>query len=100
MNCFQSAIPILKALCDVTRLKILTMLSKQEMSGCEINRAFACTQPTISYHMKLLSDTGLVNTRREGCQVFYTVNDEIWPSVEALLTALCRAQRCAGEEKK
>ena len=48
MNCFQASIPILKALCDETRLQILSMLSEREMNGCEIHRAFDCTQPTIS----------------------------------------------------
>ena len=56
MNCFQASIPIMKALCDETRLQILSMLSEREMNGCEIHRAFDCTQPTISYHMKALVD--------------------------------------------
>ena len=34
MNCFQASIPILKALCDETRLQILSMLSEREMNGC------------------------------------------------------------------
>ncbi|MCI6036656.1 MAG: metalloregulator ArsR/SmtB family transcription factor [Candidatus Limiplasma sp.] len=91
MNCFQASIPILKALCDETRLQILSMLSEREMNGCEIHRAFDCTQPTISYHMKALVDVGLVHARREGCATIYTINQEIWPGVEALLHAICRA---------
>lgn len=66
MNCFQASIPILKALCDETRLQILSMLSEREMNGCEIHRAFDCTQPTISYHMKALVDVGLVHARPGG----------------------------------
>ncbi len=97
MNCLKAAIPILKVLCDETRLSILTMLSQKEMTGCEINRAFACTQPTISYHMKLLVDAGLVNARKEGCTMIYTANQRIWPQVQALLDALCAARR-KGEE--
>lgn len=93
MDCFKTAIPILKVLCDETRLSILSMLSHAEMNGCEINRAFACTQPTISYHMKLLVDNKLVRARREGCAVIYSVNEAIWPSVRTLLEALCAAGR-------
>ena len=91
MNCFQASIPIMKALCDETRLQILSMLSEREMNGCEIHRAFDCTQPTISYHMKALV--------REGCATVYTINQEIWPGVEALLHAICRAVKgeCARE---
>lgn len=97
MNCLKASIPILKVLCDETRLSILSMLSQKEMNGCEINRAFACTQPTISYHMKVLVDAGLVQARKEGCAMMYSVNQEIWPSVRALLDALCAARR-KGED--
>lgn len=48
MDCFKASIPILKVLCDETRLAILSMLSHSEMNGCEINRAFSCSQPTIA----------------------------------------------------
>lgn len=93
MDCIQSSIPVLKVLCDETRLRIIRMLSQQEMNGCEINRAFDCTQPTISYHMKLLVDSGLVHCRREGCCSVYSVNEDIWPGVEALLGALCSSAK-------
>ena len=93
MDCYQAAIPILKALCDVTRLHILQMLSERgQMNACEINHAFCCTQPTISYHMRLLVGTGLVRARRDGCQVLYSVNERIWPSAQALLAAFCAAR--------
>lgn len=98
MNCLKAAIPILKVLCDETRLSILSMLSQREMNGCEINRAFQCTQPTISYHMKLLVDACLVNSRREGCAVVYSVNDEIWPRVRALLDVICAAASKGDKE--
>ena len=93
MDCYQAAIPRLKAMCDVTRLRILSMLRQRgEMNACEIHHAFCCTQPTISYHMRLLVDTGLVRARRDGCQVLYSVNEQIWPLAEALLAALCTAE--------
>ena len=93
-----TVIPILKTLCDETRLRILSMLSQAELNACEINRAFDCTQPTISYHMRLLVDNGLVNSRREGCQVLYSVNSALWPSICTLLSTLCDAQQ--GEQNQ
>ena len=93
MDCFKASIPILKALCDETRLHILSMLSQAEMNACEINRAFACKQPTISYHMRLLVDTELVLARREGCQVIYSINTAVWPSVHTLLATLCEVHK-------
>ena len=84
---------MLKTLCDETRLHILSLLSMGDRNACEINKAFCCTQPTISYHMRLLVETGLVLARREGCQVIYSVNRSVWPSAQALLAALCEAQK-------
>ena len=98
MDCFKASIPILKVLCDETRLAILSMLSHSEMNGCEINRAFSCSQPTISYHMNLLVDAQLVHARREGCAVVYSSNEEIWPHVRDLLDVLCAAARQKGEQ--
>ena len=98
MDCFKASIPILKVLCDETRLAILSMLSHSEMNGCEINRAFSCSQPTISYHMKQLVDAQLVIARKEGCAVIYSVNQEIWPHVRALLDVLCAVAKKKGEE--
>jgi len=89
MECMKASIPMLKVLCDDTRLQILTMLSHSNMNGCEINRAFECTQPTISYHMKLLVDAQLVHAHKEGCAVIYSINREIWPHIVSLLEALC-----------
>ncbi len=91
MDCFKASIPVLKTLCDETRLHIMSMLSQAEMNACEIQKAFCCTQPTISYHMRQLVENQLVLARREGAQVLYTVNQQLWPSIQALLTALCRA---------
>ncbi len=98
MDCFKASIPILKVLCDETRLSILSMLSKAEMNGCEINRAFCCSQPTISYHMKLLVDAQLVCARKEGSAVMYSANEDIWPSVRALLDVLCEVAKKKGAD--
>lgn len=97
MDCYKAAVPMLKALCDETRLRILSMLGEREMNACEINRAFCCTQPTISYHMRVLVGAGLVLARRDGCQVLYTVNEHIWPSASALLRAMCDSAKGENE---
>ena len=97
MECLKASIPILKVLCDETRLGILQILSKQDMNGCEILRSFECTQPTISYQMKLLVDAGLVHARKEGCAVIYSINMEIWPSIQSLLKALCSSSKQKGD---
>lgn len=65
---------IFKALSDETRLKILTMLTKGKTCACKILEEFRFTQPTLSYHMKQLTDSGLVDAEKEGKWVHYSVN--------------------------
>lgn len=65
-----------KGLADETRLKIIDMLSSEELCACKILEEFNITQPTLSYHMKILTDCGLVNARRDGAWMKYTLNKE------------------------
>ena len=76
---------IFKALADETRLQILHMLTEGERCACRIQEVFGCSQPTISYHMRLLCEAGLVIARREGAMTCYRAADNLWPRVEALL---------------
>lgn len=66
----------MKALADETRIKIFDMLSRGELCACNILEEFHITQPTLSYHMKILSDSGLVNSRRDGVWMKYTINKD------------------------
>lgn len=67
-------VPMIKALSDETRLKIVDMLSEDEMCACKILEQFSITQPTLSYHMKILTECGLVTGRRDGAWMHYSVN--------------------------
>ena len=75
---------IFKALADETRLEILHLLTQGERCACRIQEVFGCSQPTISYHMRLLCEAGLVVARREGAMTCYRAADNLWPRVEAL----------------
>jgi ArsR family transcriptional regulator len=68
---------LFKALSDETRLKIIDMLSCGELCACDILKSFNISQPTLSYHMKILTESGIVNGSREGAWMFYTLNKEI-----------------------
>ena len=57
---------ILKALSDPNRLKIIDLLSCGEKCGCEVLESFKFTQPTLSHHMKVLMDCGLIEARKDG----------------------------------
>lgn len=64
-----------KALGDITRLKIIEMLSCGELCACDILESFQITQPTLSYHMKILTECGLVIARKDGSWMKYSLNE-------------------------
>ena len=67
---------ICKALGDENRVQIIKMLSGGELCACKILDAFNITQPTLSHHMKILTDCNLVNSRKEGKWTYYSINCE------------------------
>ena len=72
----RDMILICKALSDTNRLEIVQMLSDGEKCGCKILDKFNITQPTLSHHMKILVDCGLVNDCKEGKWHHYSLNCE------------------------
>ncbi|HAL73974.1 MAG TPA: transcriptional regulator [Clostridiales bacterium] len=84
LNYADSAI-IFKALSDETRLKIIDMLSCDELCACSILEKFSITQPTLSYHMKILTESGLVNARKDGAWTRYQLNQELISQIKVFL---------------
>lgn len=72
---YADYILVFKALADETRLKIIEMLSYNKMCACEILEKFNITQPTLSYHMKILTESGLVTGVRNGAWMWYSLNE-------------------------
>ena len=68
------AAKICRALGDPNRLQIVQMLSGGEMCACRLLEHFQITQPTLSHHMKILCECGLVDTRRDGKWSHYSLN--------------------------
>lgn len=66
---------IIKALSDENRLKIIDILSCGEKCACNILEHFEFKQPTLSHHMKVLIDCGLVNFRKDGLWIYYSLNN-------------------------
>ena len=75
---------LFKALSCKTRIKIMEYLSKGESTVENIVKNFNFTQPTISHHLKVLLDAGLVLKRKYRQWVLYKVNRDIWEYIERI----------------
>jgi ArsR family transcriptional regulator len=78
----------MKALSDETRVRIFDMLSDGELCACKILEDFNITQPTLSYHMKILCDSGLVHSRRDGVWMKYSINKDGLDSIKNLFDGI------------
>lgn len=87
----------MKALSDETRLKIYNMLAKGELCACKILEEFNITQPTLSYHMKILSESGLVNCRKDGIWKMYSINKVTLDMVIEMLDSIYAAFKLYGD---
>ena len=65
---------IFKAFCDENRVKILQMLQSGEKCACKLLEEMNITQPTLSHHMKILCDSGIVEGRKEGKWTYYSIS--------------------------
>ncbi len=70
-----------KALNDETRLKIIQMLAQENLCACHILKHFNFTQPTLSYHMKILVDSQLVYSQKDGNWTRYILNQALFEEV-------------------
>lgn len=87
-NNFKDYALYMKALGDETRLRIFHMLSDGELCACKMLEEFHITQPTLSYHMKILCESGLVDSRRDGIWMKYTINKEALNKVKGLFNSI------------
>ena len=69
-------VKILKALADENRLRIVQMLDGQELCGCHILDEVPITQPTLSHHMRVLTDVGIVKSNKIGKHQHYSLDLE------------------------
>lgn len=67
---------IFKAFCDENRIRILDMLSTGEKCACRLLEEIDVTQPTLSHHMKILCDSGIVVGRKEGKWTHYSISQK------------------------
>jgi DNA-binding transcriptional ArsR family regulator len=76
----------IKALADPTRLKIIYLLKRGELCVCEIMAALVKPQPTVSHHLNILKNAGLLKWRKEGVWIHYRLsNMKILDNIDELL---------------
>ncbi|MCW4014216.1 MAG: metalloregulator ArsR/SmtB family transcription factor [Candidatus Bathyarchaeota archaeon] len=76
---------IFKVISDTNRLRILEMLRVGELCQCEVVPLIDQSQPTVSRHLRLLEEAGLIKSRREGIRMFYEVTDpHIYNVIDAI----------------
>ena len=72
----KNTVDFAKALADETRQKIMSLCCCKWLSVGEIVEALHVSQPTVSHHLSILRSAGLVDSRREGKQVFYSLDQK------------------------
>lgn len=67
---------IFKAFCDENRLVILSLLQSGEKCACKLLDELSIQQSTLSHHMKILCDAGIVNSRKDGKWIHYSISSD------------------------
>ena len=92
--------PLLKALADPVRLRLMSMVLSHEGAEacvCDLTPAFDLSQPTISHHLKVLHESGLLNRDKRGVWVYYQARPEAMAAMLNLFaTAALPAPAGAG----
>jgi ArsR family transcriptional regulator, arsenate/arsenite/antimonite-responsive transcriptional repressor len=85
----EQIVPLLKAIADPVRLRLMSLVASHpggEACVCDLNDAFDLSQPTISHHLKVLHEAGLLDRDKRGVWVYYRVRPEALASLAALVT--------------
>jgi ArsR family transcriptional regulator len=82
---YENKANIFKALSDNKRLQIINMLSCEEKCACDLLAKFEITQPTLSHHMKVLTDIGLVNSYKDSNWIKYSLNNQKFEEIKEFI---------------
>lgn len=79
---------LLKAIADPTRIQLISYINASnnaEACVCDLTEPLALTQPTVSHHLKVLTDAGLLDREKRGTWVWYSINQERWQQLSKFL---------------
>lgn len=85
---YQEHARVFRAFCDENRLRILEMLQSGEKCACKLLEKLNIGQSTLSHHMKILCESGIVTGRREGKWTHYSISEEGSQYAKELLNKL------------
>lgn len=94
---------IFKAFCDENRIRIIKMLRSGEKCACKLLEEIKVTQPTLSHHMKILCDSGVVVGRKDGKWTHYSISEKGVQHAKEYLEQLtkldppCESKSCCGK---
>lgn len=98
---YEEQAKVFKALCDERRLRILELLHGGEKCACVLIEEMGMPQSSLSYHMKILCDSGIVTSREEGKWTHYQISRQGSEKAIALLKEIttvtdddCSGKRC------
>jgi ArsR family transcriptional regulator, arsenate/arsenite/antimonite-responsive transcriptional repressor len=84
----EQVAPLLKALADPVRLRLLSLVASHEGGEacvCDLNDGFDLSQPTISHHMKVLHEAGLVDRDKRGVWAYYRIRPQALAALATLV---------------
>jgi len=84
----EQVAPLLKALADPVRLRLMSLVASRpggEACVCDLNEAFDLSQPTISHHLKVLHEAGLLDRDKRGVWVYYRARPQALASLGTLI---------------
>jgi len=89
------AVKLFHALSDETRLEIMSHLQKGEQCACDLMDTLKSAQSRLSFHLKVLKEAGLIEDRREGRWIYYSINLDALKELEELVRALKQSAKSA-----
>lgn len=96
MRDYESEARVFKALCNAYRLRVLEMLRTGEKCACDLNERIDVSQSTLSHHMRILVESGIVCARQEGKWTRYSISEEGARRAMALLAQIVGVEGDGG----
>ena len=96
-SAYNDTVKVFKAFCDENRLRILEILCTGEKCACKLLDDLQITQSTLSHHMKILCDSGIVQGRKDGKWVYYSIDPKGADRARELLEQQLSLEASSGE---